>query len=251
MITTRTTTNVGNYVMLVVAGLLGGGGLFAFMLFLFVGSFNLVSFGLGEIPVLMLDALLCVVFFIQHSSMARKTYYHRSARFLPAQYGGPIYAVASGVVVLALVIFWQESAYTLVSPQSFVRWSLRVLFFIAIGCIIWALSTGFFVLYRLQSNIDDLRGREKQQAPLIKHGPYRWVRHPLYFSALLLVWSYPDLTLDRLLLNLLFTVWVIVATTLEERKLIAAYGEAYRTYQREVPMMIPWRFRPVRWRQPS
>ena len=151
--------------------------------------------------------------------------------------------------MLALVIFWQESAYTLVSPQSFVRWSLRALFFIAIGCIIWALSTGFFVLYRLQSNIDELRGKEKQQAPLIKHGPYRWVRHPLYFSALLLVWSHPDLTLDRLLLNLLFTVWVIVATTLEERKLIASYGEAYRTYQREVPMMIPWRFRPVLLRQ--
>ncbi len=244
MITTRITTNIGNYVMLVAAGLIGGGGLLAFMLFLFAGSFNLVSLGLGEIQALVFDALLCLAFFIQHSSMARKSFYQRSARFLPARYGGVVYAIASGVVVLALVIFWQESAYTLVSPQGFVRWSLRALFFLAIGCIIWALSTGFFVLYRLQSNIDDLRGKKKQQAPLIKHGPYRWVRHPLYLSALLLVWSYADLTLDRLLLNLLFTVWVIVATTLEDRKLVATYGEAYRTYQREVPMMIPWRIRP-------
>jgi protein-S-isoprenylcysteine O-methyltransferase Ste14 len=214
------------------------------MLFLFAVSFNLVSLGLGEIQALVFDALLCLAFFIQHSSMARKSFYQRAARFLPAQYGGVIYIVASGVVVLALVIFWQESAYALITPQGLVSWSLRAIFFLAIGCVIWALSTGFFVLYRLQPTLDDLRGMEPKQAPLITHGPYRWVRHPLYLSSLLLLWSYPDLTLDRLLLNLLFTVWVIAGILLEERKLMAAYGEAYRSYQREVPMMIPWRIRP-------
>ena len=46
---TRTTTKTTTYVMLVLAGSIGGGGLLAFMLFLFTGSFNLVNFGLGEI----------------------------------------------------------------------------------------------------------------------------------------------------------------------------------------------------------
>ena len=36
---------------------------------------------------------------------------------------------------------------------------------------------------------------------LVTTGPYRWVRHPLYFSILVLIWFCPDLTLDRLLLN--------------------------------------------------
>jgi protein-S-isoprenylcysteine O-methyltransferase Ste14 len=199
---TRTTTKTPAYVMLVLAGLIGGGGLLAFMLFLFAGPFNLIKFGLGEIPALLLN------------------------------------------IVLALVIFWQESAYTLITAQGLARWFLRAVFFLAIGNVIWALSSGFFVLYRLQSNLDDLRGTKPQQAPLITHGPYRWIRHPLYLSALLLLWSYPDLTLDRLLLNLLFTGWVIAGTLLEERKLVASYGETYRSYQREVPMMIPWRIRP-------
>ncbi len=56
----------------------------------------------------------------------------------------------------------------------------------------------------------------------------------------------PDLTLDRLLLNLLFTVFVIVGTLFEERDLVATFGEAYRSYQRKVPMLIPWRIRPGR-----
>lgn len=237
--------------MLVLTGLIGGGGLSAFMLFLFVGSLNLVSLGLRDIQLLLLDAVLCLAFFIQHSGMARRSFYQMSGRFLSPQFGGPIYAIASGVVVLALVFFWQESSYILLSPQGLVRWAFRASFLVAIGCVLWALSTGFFALYRLQSNIDDLRGRDKQKAPLITHGPYRWVRHPLYLSALVLLWSYPDLTLDRLLLNLLFSVWVIAGTLLEERKLLATYGEDYRNYQSEVPMMIPWRFRPALWRQRS
>jgi protein-S-isoprenylcysteine O-methyltransferase Ste14 len=59
-----------------------------------------------------------------------------------------------------------------------------------------------------------------------------------------MIWSYPDMTLDRLLFNLLFTIWIVMGTLLEERGLVAAYGEAYRSYRRKVPMLIPWRIRP-------
>ena len=34
---------------------------------------------------------------------------------------------------------------------------------------------------------------------MVVRGPYRWVRHPLYLTTLLMIWSYPDLTADRLL----------------------------------------------------
>jgi protein-S-isoprenylcysteine O-methyltransferase Ste14 len=230
--------------ILILAGFIGGGGLFAFMIFLFVGSFRLVDLGLSEISAVLLNIFLCLLFFIQHSVMARKSFYKRSARFLPARYGGAIYGIASGVFVLVLVLFWQESTIRLIAPQGIMRLLLRALFFLAIANVIWALSTGFFALYRVQSPVEELRGKEPQKPDLITHGPYRWVRHPLYLSALLLLWSYPDLTLDRLLLNLLFTVWVIIGTLMEERKLLATYNDAYRSYQRRVPMLIPWRIRP-------
>ena len=229
--------------ILVLAGFIGGGGLFAFMIFLFVGSFKLVDLALGEIWALLLNTFLCLLFFIQHSLMARKSFYKRSAGRLPARYWGAIYGIISGVFVLVLVLFWQESTIRLIAPQGIMRLLLRALFFLAIANVIWALSTGFFVLYRVQSPIEELRGTEPQKPDLITRGPYRWVRHPLYLSALLLLWSYPDLTLDRLLLNLLFTVWVIIGTLLEERKLLATYNDTYRSYQRRVPMLIPWRVR--------
>jgi hypothetical protein len=89
--------------MLVLAGLFGGGGLLAFMLFLFAGPLKLVNLGLGETPALLLDTFICLAFFIQHSIMARNPYRQRLARFLPEKYYGALYAIASGVVALALV----------------------------------------------------------------------------------------------------------------------------------------------------
>jgi protein-S-isoprenylcysteine O-methyltransferase Ste14 len=34
---------------------------------------------------------------------------------------------------------------------------------------------------------------------------------------------------------------VVVGTILEERDLVAQFGDAFVAYQREVPMLLPWR----------
>jgi protein-S-isoprenylcysteine O-methyltransferase Ste14 len=78
-------------------------------------------------------------------------------------------------------------------------------------------------------------------SPLASKGPYRFVRHPIYFFILLMLWSYPDITLDRLLFNILFSNWMVLATFWEEKDLKDAFGEAYRDYQKRVPMLIPWK----------
>ena len=80
-----------------------------------------------------------------------------------------------------------------------------------------------------------------EDGEMVEHGAYRWVRHPLYLAFLMLIWSYPTLTPDRLLLNVLWTAWVVVGTMWEERDLVAEFGDTYRYYQRRVPMLIPWR----------
>jgi protein-S-isoprenylcysteine O-methyltransferase Ste14 len=42
------------------------------------------------------------------------------------------------------------------------------------------------------------------------------------------------------LFNLLFPGWIVAGTILEERDLVAAFGEPYRDYQRQVPMLLPF-----------
>jgi protein-S-isoprenylcysteine O-methyltransferase Ste14 len=65
------------------------------------------------------------------------------------------------------------------------------------------------------------------------------VRHPLYLFMLLLIWSTPRFSTDQLLFNVLWTVWIIVGTRLEERDLLVEFGQTYREYQASVPMLMP------------
>jgi protein-S-isoprenylcysteine O-methyltransferase Ste14 len=73
----------------------------------------------------------------------------------------------------------------------------------------------------------------------VAQGPYRYVRHPLYLFMLLLIWSAPRLSTDQLLFDVLWTAWIVVGTKLEERDLLADFGQTYRQYQKSVPMLIP------------
>jgi len=86
-----------------------------------------------------------------------------------------------------------------------------------------------------------------EPAPLTIRGPYRWVRHPLYLFCIVAIWAGPDITADRLLYNIMWTGWIVIATMLEERDLVAVFGTTYQAYRARVPMLIPWRVRPTRW----
>ena len=69
----------------------------------------------------------------------------------------------------------------------------------------------------------------------------KYIRHPLYFSSLLIIWGYflsnPKAT--TLVMNSIITVYFIIGTKLEEQKLIKEFGEAYKQYIKRVPMLLP------------
>ena len=66
------------------------------------------------------------------------------------------------------------------------------------------------------------------------------IRHPWYLGAILLIWARP-LDLAAIHVNTVFTIYLIVGTFLEEKKLVLAYGEEYRDYQKRVSMLIPFK----------
>jgi protein-S-isoprenylcysteine O-methyltransferase Ste14 len=67
---------------------------------------------------------------------------------------------------------------------------------------------------------------------------HRFVRHPWYFFGLVLVWA-GDKTLPLLVSTLAITIYLIVGSKFEERKLLALHGEAYRRYMERVPGLVP------------
>jgi len=72
---------------------------------------------------------------------------------------------------------------------------------------------------------------------------HRWVRHPWYFFALVVIWT-RDMNAAMLITAILMTLYFIVGSRLEERKLLRYHGEVYRRYRQRVPGLIPlpWKY---------
>lgn len=67
------------------------------------------------------------------------------------------------------------------------------------------------------------------------------MRHPWYLAAILLIWS-RGFDLSGLITNIILTLYLIIGTLQEERKLFYEYGESYRKYQKKVSMLIPFKY---------
>ncbi len=75
--------------------------------------------------------------------------------------------------------------------------------------------------------------------PFQMRGMYALVRHPLYFFSLLVLWLTPVMTLNVLVFNVGATLYFLIGSRIEERRLERIYGDAYREYRRRVSGLIP------------
>lgn len=92
-------------------------------------------------------------------------------------------------------------------------------------------GTGLWIIY----------GKKAQPQNVIRKGVFRFVRHPIYLSEIILY-------LGLLLLNISLAaalIWVIAMFFLhyisryEEKLLLERFGDEYRQYMKEVPMWFP------------
>lgn len=70
-------------------------------------------------------------------------------------------------------------------------------------------------------------------------GWYSIVRHPLYFFSALFMALNPVMTSQWMMLTIMGTLYFLIGSLVEERRLAAEFGEAYRRYQQRVPFFIP------------
>ena len=89
----------------------------------------------------------------------------------------------------------------------------------------------------------DLLGFEKT-AELVTTGVYRYIRHPMYSSLLLLVWGvfWKAPSWLGAALAAVATACLIATARTEERENIRFFGPAYSAYMRQTRMFIPFLF---------
>lgn len=225
--------------IITLAVLVGGGSI---ILLVLGGSRAFTDFGWYERDLLLWDAGLSLIFFVQHSGMVRKSFRAWLARRVPSVYHGAVYSIASGIVLAAVVLCWQRSDVVLWAAQGMQRVLMHGVGFLGVLVFIWgARSFQSFDILGISPIRARLHGRGFQPGPFEIRGPYSWVRHPLYSAILVMFWSNPDITTDRLLFNTLWSAWIVGSTFLEERDLVREFGTQYTEYQHHVPMLIPYR----------
>lgn len=230
------------YLILIITVIIGICSLLLFWLFLFGCSFTVVKLDYNNIGLLAWDFLLCLIFFVQHSVMVRKSFRSKLTTIVPKRFHGAIYTVASGISLLILVLFWQNFEYTLININGVFRWIMHGVFIASMMGMMWGFITlGSIDMLGIRPIITHIDKADEKIGRLSIKGPYKLVRHPLYFFILLQIWLRPNVTIERLLFNVFFTVWIVFGTYLEERDLVATFGETYQNYKLKVPMLIPWK----------
>ncbi|WP_205512872.1 methyltransferase family protein [Longitalea arenae] len=183
--------------------------------------------------------LLWLLFGILHSVLAADGWKRLMQRWLGARYKYYhfSYSVFAAVTLIGILVF----QYTMDSHFLFIMPGWLMLL-----CCLPALAGLAIMAVVIRKYFFSLSGISvfyKEEAPLAleQGGMHRYVRHPLYFGTLLFIWSlfllFPYL--NNLLACLVITLYTVFGARLEEKKLVAQFGEQYRRYQQTVPMLIP------------
>ncbi|NEP52397.1 MAG: isoprenylcysteine carboxylmethyltransferase family protein [Moorea sp. SIO3C2] len=193
------------------------------------------------IQAIIIDTLLLGVFGVQHSGMARQGFKKVWTKIIPKVVERSTYVLCS-CLALAL-LFWQWQ------PLGFILWNLSGTVFETIlwclsglGWLIIFISTfmiNHFELFGLQQVFLNLMGQESQTPEFKVAGFYKYVRHPLYFGFVIAFWSTPVMTLTHFFFASGILGYILVGIFLEEKDLIALYGDKYRDYKQKVSMLIP------------
>ncbi len=191
---------------------------------------------------LLINGALLGLFALQHSGMARPGFKKWWTKIVPAPIERSTYVLFSSLALLLLYWLWQ--------PMPAVVWNVeaeagRILLWTLYG-LGWGLVlvSTFMIshahLFGVKQVHDFLKGREQWEPGFQTPSLYRYLRHPIMAGFLIAFWATPRMTVGHLVFALATTGYILVALQLEERDLIAVFGEKYRRYRERVPMLIPW-----------
>jgi protein-S-isoprenylcysteine O-methyltransferase Ste14 len=185
-------------------------------------------------------ALAWIVFCVLHSLFAAHSFKQKIQFSFPGfnKYYRFAYTIFAFVSMIAVLIYQIK----LTSPLLYIPaiWILIIgysLMIIGAGIMLICIKKYFLSL----SGIKSLFSNKMVQNNLRIDGIHKFVRHPLYLGTFLFIWGgfivFPYLSL--LISVSIITIYTLIGIRFEEKKLLIEFGEAYKNYMRNTPMILP------------
>jgi protein-S-isoprenylcysteine O-methyltransferase Ste14 len=220
----------------------GAGALF----WLFFAAGGWAPYGLSALKVdstlaaVAMNTTLVFLFGVQHTIMARKSFKQWVVRFIPAHLERATFVLLAGITMALLVWFWQPLPGSVwVVDNALARVLIQAAY---VGGIVYVLLTSLitnhFELFGLRQAWLHCTGQAYRPLEFKRVWFYRYSRHPMMLGILLVLWCTPDMTLTRLSLALLLSVYLFAGIRFEEHSLIQEFGDRYRAYRREVGLFL-------------
>jgi methanethiol S-methyltransferase len=197
----------------------------------------------SPIEALLVNLVLMLLFAIQHSVMARKSFKQWWTRYVPKPVERSTYVLIASLCLILL--FWQWR------PMPAIVWQVEdpdlavAIAAIALGGWAMVFTSTFlinhFELFGLHQVAANFAGGETPAPQFRTPLFYKVVRHPLYLGLIIAFWAAPEMTVGHLLFAVFTTLYILTGIFLEERDLTELFGEDYRRYKQRVSMLIPWR----------
>jgi protein-S-isoprenylcysteine O-methyltransferase Ste14 len=185
---------------------------------------------------LVIDLLLVAFFGVVHSVMARPRFKRAWTRLIPVAAERSVYVLVASLQLALVCWQWRALPGTVWATRGAGAALLATLS--ALGWIMVLVSSALIdhlELFGLRQAFGQASPAAHFRTPFL----YRWVRHPLYLGILLGLWSAPVMSVSRLILSSLFTLYILVGVRHEERDLVRLFGDDYRRYQASVPLLLP------------
>lgn len=197
---------------------------------------------------MVLILLATLLFALSHSLLAGK--HSRSffrQRFGDRAYHGLYRLIYNAIAFftlgpILLYVYLRGGPVIWIAPQPLEPIMIGVQVIGLVGCAVSLVQIDLGEFTGISQFVTFLKG-ENLPLPAGKlqtSGLYALVRHPLYLFSLLIIWPVTAMTELLFAFNIVATLYFVLGSLYEERRMIGIYGDDYHHYRQQVPWLVPF-----------